>query len=377
MSAGITDPTTRSNLLPVGGGGTSQDEKPTGSTTLAKTFRTLRKRLSRTSNSTKHGSIVARVRASANEKDNAVKSGGDESEASSTGEDSTQLTFSEIPISNPDLTALPTKVGTATTLKVHRSAPADTTPTIVTSPPALESSDAVEKTDDSTSSAENAGLSKTWSSSAFTGAQLRGTCSLEYAEHMREKSHKRKAHVVDLRKDDAQFQQLTATTMASTSNHSTSTSFTSYRSHTLTVMPTKSALSYSSILSILLALTYWMGHVACAALVLGYCYPILFSLFLSCARYSLVDEDEWFEFRRLRFVFIIQLMLNIAPTEFSRLPVLRLSSLSPLSSSSNPHLLLLLQHLQRNDLRLRLTSILHSVSCSFDGRWANESPGEE
>ena len=263
-----------------------QDEKQTGTTSLAKTFRTLRKRLSRTSNSTKHERLVTQVKSQAIEKDNAAKSGGDESEASSVGDEPSQLVFSEIPTSNPDLTAVTSPTGAPPTLKGNRSVPTEATPTIVTSPPPLDSSEPVDKAEDSTSSAENSGLSKTWSTSAFTGAQLRGTCSLEYTEHMREKSHKRKAHVVDLRKDDAQCQQLTPPSMTTTSNPSTSTSFTRCRSHTLTVIPTKGA-RLLTFLFIYLTRTdscvEW-GHVVCVDRVLS------FSLSLHCARYSWTND---------------------------------------------------------------------------------------
>ncbi|CAF4886766.1 unnamed protein product, partial [Rotaria magnacalcarata] len=72
-------------------------------------------------------------------------------------------------------------------------------------------------------------------------AQLRGTCSLEYTEHMREKSHKRKAHMVDLRKDDV-HQQQQSIMMTSTSKHSISTSLTSSNNHPVALMNNKSVL---------------------------------------------------------------------------------------------------------------------------------------
>ncbi|UJR23337.1 hypothetical protein I4U23_026351 [Adineta vaga] len=172
----------------------SIEDKPQGTTTIIKRFNTLRKRLSRTSNPNKHDE----TKLNANDKDNSAKNGGDDSEASSTGEDSAPLTFSEIPTSNPDLTTVDNSLLLpATSLKVHRSLPAEQTPSIITSPPPADSNN-------------NPPLSKTWSSTTFTGAQLRGTCSLEYSEHMREKSHRRKAHMIDLRKDNPQ-QQLTPT----------------------------------------------------------------------------------------------------------------------------------------------------------------------
>ncbi|CAF5038556.1 unnamed protein product, partial [Rotaria magnacalcarata] len=73
-------------------------------------------------------------------------------------------------------------------------------------------------------------------------AQLRGTCSLEYTEHMREKSHKRKAHMVDLRKDDVHQQQQQSIMMTSTSKHSISTSLTSSNNHPVALMNNKSVL---------------------------------------------------------------------------------------------------------------------------------------
>jgi hypothetical protein len=176
------------------------DDKPPSSATFAKTFRTLRKRLSRPSVSNKQEQKQRR----SNTNELAGKSGGDDSEASSTGEEVPQVSVTDTPTSNSDLTEIET-TPTAVSLKVHRSLPAEKTPSIVTSPPPLP--DVNETTDDSENSYENSNLSKTWSSSTFTGAQLHGTCSLEYTEHMKEKSHKRKAHVIDLRKDDGQQQQ--------------------------------------------------------------------------------------------------------------------------------------------------------------------------
>ncbi len=216
------------------GGVESTDEKPQNTETLANKFRKLRKRLSRTSNCNKHEQAINRVKLNHNEKENTGKSGGDDSEASSVGEDFTQLSFTEVPTTNTELTD--TESSIAIGLKVIRSLPLEKTPSIVTSPPNTD-----EKTDDSGSSNENANLSKTWSSSAFTGAQLRGTCSLEYTEHMKDKSHKKKAHMVDLRKDDGQ-QQSTTTTITSTSKNTISTSFTSYHTHAITVVNNKGAL---------------------------------------------------------------------------------------------------------------------------------------
>jgi len=219
-----------------GGGG---DDKPQSTVTFAKTFRTLRKRISRTSNSNKQ-----EARRRSQQIDNVGKSGGDDSGASSTGEEGTQLVFTDIPTSNSDLTA--TESSTAKLLKVHRSLPSEKTPAIITSPPPPPpSSDSNEKNYESESSYENSNLSKTWSGPTFTGAQLRGTCSLEYTEHMKDKSHKRKAHMIDLRKDDVQqqTQQLSPNTITSTSKTSISTAFTSYHSYTLTLFDNKGALT--------------------------------------------------------------------------------------------------------------------------------------
>lgn len=231
-------------------GGGLNDDKPASTATLAKTFRTLRKRLSRTSTSNKS---ELKSRRKSNQNENTGRSGGDDSgDASSTcGDDShTPLTFTEIPSINCE--APINENSTAQTLKLLRSLPAEKTPSIITSPPPPSSSsttittttDSNDKTNESENSAnENTRLSKTWSSSTFTGAQLRGTCSLEYTEYMKEKSHKRKAHLIDLRKDDNQQQQLSPNTITSTSKNAISTSFPSYYSYTLTLFHTKGALT--------------------------------------------------------------------------------------------------------------------------------------
>ena len=208
-------------------------DKPPSSATFAKTFRILRKRLSRTPNALKQKSTQ-------NANDQSGKSGGDDSEGSSVGEEGGHFTFNEIPASNPDLATVDNSTGVS--LKVHRSLPGDRTPEIITSSP--PETEFYEKNNGN----ETNNLSKTWSSSTFTGAQLRGTCSIEYTEHMKEKSHKRKAHMIDLRKDDVQHQQqLTTTSSLSTSKHTISTSFTSYHSHILTHLNIKGALAKYSI----------------------------------------------------------------------------------------------------------------------------------
>jgi len=218
------------------------DDKPQSTTTIAKTLRTFRKRLSRTSYSNKS----EQKRRTSNQRETFGKSGGDDSEASSTGEGGVHISFQEIPTSNSDLPSIEkTSISTAVSLKVHRSLPAEKTPSIITSsPPPPPLSELNEKRNDSASSSDNLNLSKTWSSPTFTGAQLHGTCSLEYTEHMKDKSHKRKAHMIDLRKDDVQHQQQSTTnTMTSTSKHSISRSFTSYNSYTLTPFNNKNTLT--------------------------------------------------------------------------------------------------------------------------------------
>ena len=231
-----------------GSGGDYNNDKLPSTATFAKTFRTLRKRLSRTSNSIKHD----QTHRTSHQQDNAIKSGGDDSEASSAGEDNTQLVFAGISPTHLDTQTTSTatiEIPTAVSLKVHRSLPAEKTPSIITSPPppsSLQSCECNEQPFENDDNYDSCNLSKTWSSTTFTGAQLRGTCSLEYTEHMKEKSHKRKAHMIDLRKDDGQQpqQQLTLNPNLSTSKHSISTTFTSYHNHTLTLFNTKGALTY-------------------------------------------------------------------------------------------------------------------------------------
>ena len=219
-SASVTQPAAEAHSSGTGAeggrGGSSHEDKAPGTPTFVKTFRTLRKRLSRTSNTNKHESVLNMMKPTASDKDAAFKSTGEDSGASSAGEDFTQLTFSELPTSNPDLSDIvtPTPMETATIFKLNRSLPGEST-TTKTAP----SSDFAEKGDETSGTTDHASLSKTWSSSAFTGAQLRGTCSLEYAEHMKDKSHRRKAHMVDLRKDDIQHPPLPPSIITSTSKH--------------------------------------------------------------------------------------------------------------------------------------------------------------
>ncbi|CAF1230907.1 unnamed protein product [Adineta steineri] len=217
----LTESNQNINPCSTGGGehqASSHEDKPPA--TLAKRFRTLRKRLSRTSNSNKHDHTVTHCKIHPNEKDNNnIKSGGDSSEASSAGEDLNRLSFTEIPTSDSEaqsgdyLTVAP-----AVSLKVHRSLPVEKTASTI------PAADAYEKTDSYERTSENRTLSKTWSSTNFTAVQLRGTCSLEYSEHMKDKSHKRKAHMIDLRKDDHQSQ-LTPTSLTPLSKHSISIHF--------------------------------------------------------------------------------------------------------------------------------------------------------
>jgi len=222
-----------------GGEGIFYDNKLHSTATLVKKIRTIGKRLSRTSNYNKH----EQTRVGSHQNDNIGKSGGDDSEVSSAGEEGTRISFTEIPTSNPDLTV--TETSKAILLKEHRSLPPEKTPSIITSPPPPPptSLDLNEKKDHSGNSHENSNLSKTWSPSTFTGAQLRGTCSLEYTEHMKDKSHKRKAHLIDLRKDDVQQQQLSPNTIPSPSKHSISTPFKSYYSYTSTLFTNKGVLT--------------------------------------------------------------------------------------------------------------------------------------
>ena len=70
----------------------------------AKKFRTIRKHLSRTSNLINMNKQLIVVKLNHNENDNTGKSGGDDSEASSVGEEVTQLSFTEVPTSNTELT---------------------------------------------------------------------------------------------------------------------------------------------------------------------------------------------------------------------------------------------------------------------------------
>lgn len=225
-----------------GGAGANHDEKSTNATTtgLAKTFRTLRKRLSRTSATVKNENPFKNVSRLQVEKDHSGKEGDDETDGSSGAEEISQFHFSPEPATaEPDFAGIRTSVSPAVLnshLKFNCSLPADHAPRIFTSPPPEDLNDSNEKNNDSTSSNENASLSKTWSS--FTGAQLRGTCSLEYAECMKDKGRRRKTHMIDLRKDEPfsqPFQQkLTATSSLITSKLSISRSLTSSRSLRLT-----------------------------------------------------------------------------------------------------------------------------------------------
>ncbi|CAF3572963.1 unnamed protein product [Rotaria sordida] len=197
---------------------TPHGEKSPSIATLTKTIRTLRKRLSRPSTSHKQESANNRRSSTQqNEKDNTLKSGGDESGGSSAGEEFHHLSFSEIPTSNPDLTDTPPTL--ATSLKVHRSLPAERLLPTITTSSTLNTNDFNEKNDNNNNNNrnnnDNTNLSKTWTTSTFTRAQLRGTCSLEYKEHMRDKSHKRKAHMIDLRKDDDNHHQQSTTITSS------------------------------------------------------------------------------------------------------------------------------------------------------------------
>ena len=217
-----------------GGEGIYPDEKPPASATFAKTFLTLKKRFSRTTNPNKQDSL----RRTSNMSDSPGKPGGDDSEGSSAGEEGTPLSFAPLPTSNPDLTGIPTPTPVA--LTVLRSLPSDKAPTIITSPPPNEPT---QEKNVNQSKNDESNLSKTWSSGAFTGAQLRGTCSIEYAEHMKDKSHKRKAHVIDLRKDDPQQPQpQTPNPLPTPSKRSYSTTNPSYHNSNFTQLNIPGAL---------------------------------------------------------------------------------------------------------------------------------------
>ncbi|CAF4864806.1 unnamed protein product [Rotaria socialis] len=216
---------------PTVGDGGFHDEKSHNTGTLSKTFRTFRSRWSRPSTFDKHDSSLACINSDHSEKENAAKSGGDDNGGSSGGEEINQSPVRGKRATSPDITRRSHKpLGTTVSLNANRSFPSDKRSRIVTTPPPLKSTESNDKNDDSESGSETTNLSKTWTSSAYNHAKLRGTCSLEYTEHMREKSHKRKAHMVDLRKDDA-HQQQQSTMMTSTSKHSISTSLTSSNNH--------------------------------------------------------------------------------------------------------------------------------------------------
>ncbi|CAF3849723.1 unnamed protein product [Rotaria magnacalcarata] len=210
------DQTLRS--IPTGGGeGGFHDEKPHNTGTLSKTFRTFRSRWSRPSNLNKHDSSLACTNSDHSEKENVVKGGGDDNGGSSGGEEINQSPVRGKRVTSPDIRRGSHKpLETTVSLNLNRSFTSDKRSRIVTTPPPLKSTDSNDKNDDSGSGSETTNLSKTWTSSAYNRAQLRGTCSLEYTEHMREKSHKRKAHMVDLRKDDVHQQQQQSIMMTST-----------------------------------------------------------------------------------------------------------------------------------------------------------------
>lgn len=209
-----------------GGESTYPDEKPPASATFAKTFLILKKRFSRTNNTNK--------RRTSNINDGTGKITGDESEGSSAGEDGASSLSTALPASNPDLIgAVPTA------LSVLRSLPAEKTPKIITSPP-IESK---QEKDVNSTKFDESNLSKTWSSGTFTGAQLRGTCSTEYTEHMKDKSRKRKAHVIDLRKDEPQQPQTpNPLSPSTTSKRSYSTTNPSYHNSNFTLLNIPGAL---------------------------------------------------------------------------------------------------------------------------------------
>lgn len=220
-----------------------QDEKPQNTGTFTKTLRTLRSRWSRQSNCSKSEST------SQNEKNNRSKSICEDTGGSSGGEETSSVSITDTTTTTTHIepsSSVPQKpLGTSVSLRVHRSFPSEKR-TTGGGRPSSDSTDSTDKNNDSGSGSEISNLSKTWTSSTFSHTQLRGTCSLEYVEHMREKSHKRKAHMVDLRKDDANHQQANTTT--SSSKNLISTSLTSSTNHALTLMNNKGARSHNFLL---------------------------------------------------------------------------------------------------------------------------------
>ena len=214
-----------------GGEGGYTEEKPPSSATFAKTFHTIRKRFSRVSGSRKSD----QTQQPTNQNDLSGKSGNDDSEVSSVSDEATPLPFQECKTSNPDLST--SRTSTAVSLTVHRSLPVEKTHLTITS------SDSNKKNHSASYNQENTNLSKTWSASTFPVEQLHGTCSVEYTEHMKDKNHRRKAHMIDLRKDDRHQQPLSPSAITSSSKHSISTDLTSYHSYTLTLLNTKGALT--------------------------------------------------------------------------------------------------------------------------------------
>lgn len=201
MSAGHT--TDESSQIESNKRDQSNDEKSNTSTGFARTFRVLRKRLSRTANAHKIETMNNQYKPNIYDKNSRSKVSGDDSEASSAGEDSNNMVFSELTCSKSDTADLSTENMLTKTL----SNGSDTIPRIIATMPFTDALNLHEKNDENATTFEQHDLSKTWSGSSFTGAQLRGTCSLEYTEHMKEKSHRRKAHLVDLRKDDSNSNQ--------------------------------------------------------------------------------------------------------------------------------------------------------------------------
>ena len=218
----------------------SHEERTSATTGFANTFRTLRQRLSRSSANKNEASKCHR-KSPHHDKENTIKNTGDDSSTSSPDEDFSSTVFSDISPTHSDSNHIPLKIDhSAQRLRQVQSLTTDSgVPSIITTPPSTNNSSSPEKNDDSESSTEHSNFSKTYPSTSFTGAQLRGTCSLEYAEYMKDKAHRRKAHMVDLRKDDSSHpscQQLTVNNLSSTSKNSISIDYTSYPSFILTIM---------------------------------------------------------------------------------------------------------------------------------------------
>ncbi|CAF0818239.1 unnamed protein product [Didymodactylos carnosus] len=176
----------------------NQQQPQTG--TIGKTLKKFRSHLSRSSVPTIKNPAVFMTPSNdvTNQDNDSPAHSGAESEGS-VSENQKQFIFSEIQTSNSDLTA-EQQQSQLTPLTPDQSLSSD-------EKFALQSTSSIPSTiinnpsSSDTSQVEPTTLSKTWSPSMFTTTQLRGTCSLEYCEHIKSKTNKRKINMVDLRKD--------------------------------------------------------------------------------------------------------------------------------------------------------------------------------